>query len=1105
MNANPPSSSGSHVLTQLDVYDWGAFGGRHSAQIDLAGTAIIGPTGSGKTTLVDALMTLLVANPRYNLASTGGHESDRDLVSYVRGVSGAGNDDDGNEHIARPGATTTLISALFSDGESVVRIGGLFWFDGTSSAVADLKRRWLFCQCDDPGPDQWLQAHHEGGARALKELERSFPGVKVYETRQAYLARLRNHYEVGENAFALLNRAAGLKQLNSIDLVFRELVLDDRSAFASARAVVDEFDTLAGIRQELETARKQRDTLLPVEKGWGEYQDTTAALDEQHELQRVLPAWFGEQAVTLWQTRIAEQRQQLAERQMQSDSLAQHLQRAIADEQDRHATYLKVGGRQIEELHRQSDTLNKLREQCSLTAGNYQAWASSLGLDTRLDAATLQANQAQLEPLRAEKTKAWQQLQQKAWDAGSLQRACKERHAQLKEEYEQVRTRPGSNIPVPQQQFRSLLARHLGLDEDAVPFVAELVEVATEHAAWRGAIERALGSERLRLLLAPEHVPAALEWINARDNRLHVRLREASDNSQTVHFLDDGFSRKLNFKPHPHRQALKQLLAQIDRHCVDSVDALRETPHAMTLQGLMSNRAGYFDKQDHKPLDRDWMTGFDNRDQLARLTQEVTEAAQLLQEQQKQTHQAQADAEDIQRGLHLLERIGEVSFASIDVAGTEADLARLQVQIDEITNPASDASQARSNWEAARKHTEGLREQQLALHSETTVIRQAIDAATEATKRAQARTGNGLDDTQRDIVNRHLRAENIVANNDPHQLEDLERQARERIEQQLKRLGDRQRSIGQSLVREMGKAKVADTGALSETGTELQDVPAYLQRLQVLKEEALPEKQERFLAYLNQSSDQGVSQLLSEIDNEVIEIEERIAALNQTLQRVDFQPGRYLRLDPQRVEHESLRTLRQARAQLRSAQLKDDLGESHYRALATLTQLLRDAVDRRKTTAALALLDPRYRLQFAVLVVERDSGKVIERRTSSQGGSGGEKEIIASYVLTASLSYALCPSGRNRPLFGSIVLDEAFSKSSQAVAGRIIRALAEFGLHPLFVTPNKELRLLRDHTRSAIVVHRRGSQATMTSLSWEALEAHARSRTQRPQETDEVS
>jgi uncharacterized protein YPO0396 len=110
-----------------------------------------------------------------------------------------------------------------------------------------------------------------------------------------------------------------------------------------------------------------------------------------------------------------------------------------------------------------------------------------------------------------------------------------------------------------------------------------------------------------------------------------------------------------------------------------------------------------------------------------------------------------------------------------------------------------------------------------------------------------------------------------------------------------------------------------------------------------------------------------------------------------------------------------------------------------------------------------------------VHVLDRATGQVLERRTGSQGGSGGEKEIIASYVLTASLSYALCP-GAQAPLFGTIVLDEAFSKSSQAVAARIIQALREFGLHALFVTPNKELRLLRNHTRSAVLVHRRGAR-----------------------------
>jgi len=326
------------------------------------------------------------------------------------------------------------------------------------------------------------------------------------------------------------------------------------------------------------------------------------------------------------------------------------------------------------------------------------------------------------------------------------------------------------------------------------------------------------------------------------------------------------------------------------------------------------------------------------------------------------------------------------------------------------------------------------------------------------------------------------------------QLPNLERQAERGILEAIESLGDDLRGCGQLLVRQMANAKRVDTGALAEAGTEMQDVPAYLEQLRQLTEEALPEKLGRFLSYLNQSSDQGVTQLLSDIENEVSLIEERMEDLNLTLQRVDFQPGCYLRLNPQRIVHESLRTLQQAQRHMRSAALKDDVGESHFRALRHMVNLLREATEKRKTLGARALLDPRYRLQFTVEVINRGTGAVLEVRGGSQGGSGGEKEIIASYVLTASLSYALCPSGQRHPLFGTIVLDEAFSKSSQAVAGRIISALDEFGLHALFVTPYKELRLLRAHTRSAILVHRKGQRATLTTLSWEELETRARER-----------
>jgi uncharacterized protein YPO0396 len=232
--------------------------------------------------------------------------------------------------------------------------------------------------------------------------------------------------------------------------------------------------------------------------------------------------------------------------------------------------------------------------------------------------------------------------------------------------------------------------------------------------------------------------------------------------------------------------------------------------------------------------------------------------------------------------------------------------------------------------------------------------------------------------------------------------------------------------------------------------------------------------------------------LLASIDEEVDAIEQRIAELNQTLVKVDFRSGRYLQLQPVRMQDERLRAIKIAMQKVRSAALKDDDGESHYKALREMVNILRDAGENRRLQGSRALLDPRFRLQFFVVEVDRKTGDRSPPRTGSQSGSGGEKELMASHILTASLSYALCPPAATRPLYGTVILDEAFSKSSPSAASRIIEALRIFSLHPIFVTPNKEISLLKQHTRKVICVQRPGKEASLASISWEKLEAFAR-------------
>lgn len=1078
-------NSETFILTRLELYNWGGFQDLHHAEIDPAGTAVIGPTGSGKTTLVDALMTLLCANPRYNLASTGGHESDRDLVSYVRGVSGPGDGGPGQSHIARPGKTVTAIAATLERDGQLVRLGAMLWFEGISSSATDMKKLWLFSEAPEQTLEHWLHLHHEGGMRALRQMDKDSTGIWTYSSKKAFLARLRDYFEVGENAFTLLNRAAGLKQLNSIDEIFRELVLDDNSAFERAAEVAASFDDLTGIHQELEIARRQQRSLQPIADGWQRYQAQQLQLEDQQALDAILPVWFAEQAHQLWQAETSRLDAAFRQAKQEQDQCQQRLdeQKGLVDRQRQ--LYLKAGGAGIDQLRGRIAEWQKFRARRELQATQYQRLARNLNLADELSATALHANQEKarerLQSLDAQISAA----QEQAFKAGVAEQALKELLGELQREKAEVERRPGSNLPGLHQAFRSELARALGLDEAALPFVAELVQVKPEEQSWRGAIERAIGSHRLRILVPPESSRSALQWINQRHNRLHVRLLEVKEPVSRPRPFEDGFTHKLTCKEHPYRAALEALLADNDRHCVDSPEQLRHTPHAMTAQGLMSGKERFFDKQDQKRLDEDWLTGFDNRDRLAYLTEQIRTLETQLTTATQALRIAQDTAGSLQDQYRALEQFQRLEFEEIDLPGAQRQLDKLQQHLDALTRPDSDAGTAKVELDKAESLHKEL-DQQLRKAIETfSAARKDLEHADAALRRAFQRAGQGLSDAQRTLAATHFPRLTLEQLDD---LQDIERKHAHELQQQLKAGSEKLQKLREELIKRMSDAKKEDTGALAEVGRELEDIPQYLARLQVLTEEALPEKLKRFLDYLNRSSDDGVTQLLSYVDHQVALIEERLEDLNSTMRRVDFQPGRYLRLVASKVVHESLRSLQRAQRQLNSARFTDDNGESQYKALQELVALLKDACERSRTLAARALLDPRFRLEFAVSVIDRESGEVIETRTGSQGGSGGEKEIIASYVLTASLSYALCPDGSSRPLFGTIVLDEAFSRSSHAVAGRIIAALREFGLHAVFITPNKEMRLLRHHTRSAIVVHRRGPESSLASLSWEALD-----------------
>lgn len=1080
----------SYPLYELEVFNWGPFRGLHRATFDPSGTAIIGPTGSGKTTLVDALMTLLVLQPRYNLASTGGHESDRTLISYVRGVLG-GDGSDGHEEVARIGKTVTGICATYRGSERPVRLGGLLWTDGPSNAAEDLKRRWFFSLAEDQSLEKWLRMWHDDGTRELMRMGRETANLRIFESKTAYLAHTRKFFDVGENAFTLLNRAAGLKQLNSIDDIFRDLVLDDRSAFDRALEVAGEFDILAAIHAELETALRQQQSLVPIADHHQKLLKARGKLERLRILKRIVPIWVAIVGQEKWagvlnqlSTQLNESRGQLASAQDE-----ERARRARVD--TLRERYLALGGNVIGELARTIDAQKKRAQDKAQQAKQYQLLVKTFKLSDELSEASLRRNQTALREHRLQVQQSREQKQEETLVALSQTRDEEARLNDTESMLRKVRERPGSNIPPQFQDFRAELAAQLSLPDAALPFLAELVEVKAEESAWRGAIERAIGSDRLRVLVPEDRLEAALRWVNHRDNRLHVRLQNAKYDPRPATFLADGFVRKLSFKPHRLENAAKTLLATRDLHCVSSPETLKVTEHALTIQGMMSGRQGKFEKQDQKRLDQDWMTGFDNKDQLEVLLKQSQVAQEAVERRKAEAETNCKSLLRLDERLKSIDSLIEIEFSTIDLPSAEMDLAQSQTRLTDLLDPNSDASQAKIAFDLQDQKLEAIRQAIGDFEKDIAVLELTHGQAEQELKKAEDRIGKGLSEEEMALGKATLVIAPSVA---PQRLDVEERRLVEAVENRLAEQLSKLAEIEKTLVRLMELAQRADTGTLADTGSGIEDIPTYLERLRVLNEEALPEKRARFLEYLNRSSDQGVTQLLTGISEEVDAIEQRIAELNHTLARVDFRDDRYLQLQPQPIKDERLRALDSAMRKVRSAALKDDGGESHYKALQEMIKILRDAGENRRQQGSKALLDPRFRLQFFVVEVDRKTGNRSRPRSGSQSGSGGEKELMASHVLTASLSYALCPPEANCPLYSTVVLDEAFSKSSPSAAGRIIEALRIFRLHPIFVTPNKEVGLLKQHTRKAICVQRPGKEASIASISWEKLEELARPR-----------
>jgi len=599
-------------LAELSVYNWGSFHGLHSAVIDSHGTLVTGDNGAGKSTFIDGLMALLLPAGRatFNVAAAQGDRTDRTLLSYMRGSFGSVHDGAGTRvKSKRDKAVVTGLRALYrGDDGSSITLPAIFWTTQANNSLSDVKR--IYCVAKrNLSLKEILDAFGEGNARSLKQWLRSDPTVTCCddsfpEYQELYRKLL--HMD-NKNAPALLSRALGLKKIDDLTALIRELVLEPSTVKDDARKVVDEFSDLVAIHDQLIDARRQKEYLSRLPELHQSLQQASNELGQLERERTCLPVYFGEICHALWTDKIAVLQAAFDDISLKVEQLGAQEQETELLKERRYADYLEAGGERIEILKNELAGARQRLQQISNRAATYQQDTRKLGLEDLLEEKQFLANRqlagTNLENIETEKQTAQDRFGQTSADWSNQE----QQKTTLEQEITEIGARPDSNIDLKYQQLRDELVESLGLEKEQCMFIGELVDVDEHQRHWQGAIERALGGLRTTLAVPAERFPMATRWLNTRHTGLHVRVQVVTklDDHDRAEFKPNGFLRKLVWREHPYREWLKKHLARFDLQCLASTEQLDSTPFSMTEQGLIRFDKGRFEKKDqHKVDDR---------------------------------------------------------------------------------------------------------------------------------------------------------------------------------------------------------------------------------------------------------------------------------------------------------------------------------------------------------------------------------------------------------------------------------------------------------------------------------------------------------------------
>lgn len=1083
-------------LSEIQVANWGTFDGAiYRIPVSREGHLITGPSGSGKSSLLDAISAVLTPDQwlRFNTAAQGSQSRDdrRTLMSYVRGAWSRATDeleDRVVSQLLRARATWSGIILRYENGtDRPVSLCRLFFARGTSTQASDLASISLIERSDIDLRDLEPFAHKGLEARRIQS---QWPDALVTSagSHRKFYSRMRKLFGIAnESALQLLHKTQSAKSLDSLDQLFRDYMLDRPRTFEIADNAAQQFGELNDAHEHVVELRMQRDHLSAFRARSEAYDSAEAQARRAHNLAEAVLPYQRTRRLELARGELLRGEERATELDAQIETAQALTDRAQETLDVARQREIRLGGGDVEQLRHRISASQTEEDRTN------QRWDSLAKILREVGIDRTPTNAAEYVELLGQFDVSTADASTTGPSHDDHQRFAEARRevARIKSEIETLRL-SGSSVPGALLQIRDEIADAVGAAPRAFPFAAELIEVQKVHAVWTGAIERVLRPLALTLLVPAHHLAEVRRWVDTHhinERLIYEVVGEPSAPRPAASAV--SLVNRISVAAHPHSTWLAGVLShRYDYACVDHPDDLENHARAITSEGQIKQSSTRYEKDDRRRVDdqRHWVLG-DREAKHEALIAHLRVAETELNAATEIVDRATAAQHRVLNRNTVIGTLRERSWTDFDRERAQGEVKALQQHLEALTRTDSDLKAAIKQTSAA---SEALRQARSSLdnlrieHGE--LARSQKDLQGEVTDlEAQLGSGEGatLPDALIEELDRRFHATQRRITR--HNIGDIGQQVSNALRREKDEASDISTRAGSELIQLATQFKERWPAAAAELSPTLADRVGYLDMLNGITAHRLPEHEARFLKLLRERSRDMVGDLVSEILAAPEEIRERISPVNASLRKSPFDRGRYLNL---RAKTRRSSTVNEFLADLRSVS-EDSWGDSGTDTaearFATLAQIMRrfESSDRLDQAWKRQCLDTRLHVTFLADEIDEEE-RVCATYDSAASLSGGQQQKLVVFCLAAALRYQLADTEDEHSRYGTVILDEAFDKADAPFTRMALDVFTEFGFHLVLATPHKLLQTLEPYIGGATEVEnptRRKSQ--ISQVMWE--------------------